>query len=241
MASYESLAQFYDLLTGDVPYDEFAAFYEKLLDAKERKVLLDLGCGTGTLSWLLASHGHEMICVDPSSDMLAAAAAKSVDAAAASAPMFICQSAEELDLFGTVSGAICSLDAVNYMPPGILPAVFARLHLFIEPGGVFAFDIHSPEHLMELDGETFVDEDKDVLCLWRAEFDKEENALFYGMDIFMREGSHWRRTQEEHIEYAHDPKELCTLLQEAGFCETNIITDGVQNEMGRLFITARRK
>lgn len=241
MAAYQSLAKFYDLLTCDVPYDEFAAFYKKLLGAEKGKTLLDLGCGTGTLSWIFASMGCEMICVDSSADMLAEASSKGENAQAASAPMFICQSAEELDLFGTVSGAFCSLDAVNYMSPEILAAVFSRLHLFIEPGGFFAFDIHSPGHLKQLDGETFVDESEDVLCLWRADFDEEANALFYGMDIFEREGRLWRRSREEHIEYAHDPGQLCSMLEDAGFCGANIITNGVQNEMGRLFITAKRK
>lgn len=241
MASYESLAQFYDLLTCDVPYDELAAFYEGLLELKFPSLLLDLGCGTGTLSWIMASRGHEVICVDKSPDMLAAAAAKRDEFPDAPAPMFICQSAEDLDLFGSVHGAFCSLDAVNYMPPEILPEVFAHLYLFIEPGGFLAFDIHSPEHLRALDGEIFVDENADVLCLWRADFIKDENALFYGMDIFISEGSLWRRMQEEHIEYAHEPEALCALLEKAGFSETRVIKDGIQSDMGRLFITARRK
>ena len=108
-------------------------------------------------------------------------------------PMFLCQEASELDLFGTVEGAYCSLDGMNYLPPEELPEVFSRLHLFIEPGGKFIFDFHSPERLRSLDGGTFVDEDEDMLCLWRAEFDEEEQALVYGMDIFRRKGKLWER------------------------------------------------
>lgn len=240
MSAYGPLAGWYDALTGDVPYGEFADFYEKLLhrEGRDTLTLLDLCCGTGTLTRLLAGRGHELIGVDASSDMLAVAQEKAEEESFPVKPMFLCQEASELDLYGTVEGAYSSLDGVNYIPPEELPEVFRRLHLFLEPGGILAFDIQAPEHLRELDGETFVDEDEDVLCLWRAEFDEEENALVYGMDIFSREGALWRREEEEHVEYAHAPEGLCALLEAAGFRDARVIRDGVQADMGRLFIRA---
>ena len=243
MSAYEALARSYDSLTGDVPYEAFAEQYETLLhrEGKERLTLLDLCCGTGTLTLLMARRGHELIGTDMSAEMLSEAQEKAAAAALAVPPLFLCQEAAELDLYGTVEGAYCSLDGMNYIPPEELPELFARLHLFIEPQGIFAFDIHSPAHLRELDGQTFVDEDEDVFCLWRAEFDEEENALFYGMDIFQRQGELWRREGEEHIEYAHDPAWLRQLLEQQGFTKVRIITDGVQSDMGRLFITAENR
>lgn len=241
MSAYESLARWYDALTGDVPYEAFADQYEALLhrEGKEHLTLLDLCCGTGTLTLLMAQRGHELIGTDMSAEMLSEAMEKAEGTHGPVPPLFLCQEAAELDLFGTVEGAYCSLDGMNYIPPEELEELFLRLHLFIEPEGIFAFDIHSPAHLRELDGHTFVDEDEDVFCLWRAEFDEEENALIYGMDIFQREGALWRREEEEHVEFAHDPVWLKQLLEEQGFTDVSILTDGVQHEMGRLFITAR--
>jgi len=238
--AYAGLAQWYDALTGDVPYKAFADFYEELLkrEGKRELTLLDLCCGTGTLTSEFAVRGHEMIGVDMSPEMLSEAQEKAQSLLCRVKPMYLCQEAAELDLYGTVEGALCSLDGMNYIPPEDIPEILHRLHLFIEPGGRFAFDMHSPEHLHDLDGQIFVDEDDDVLCLWRSEFDEEENALVYGMDIFERSGKLWRRRQEEHVEYAHTPEWIASLLEENGFHEVRIITDGIQSEMGRLFIVA---
>ena len=243
MSTYGPLAPWYDALTGDVPYGQFADFYENILhrEGKASLTLLDLCCGTGTLTCIMAQRGHEMIGTDMSPEMLSEAREKAEKCGAAIMPLFLCQEAAELDLYGTVEGAYCSLDSMNYLPPEELPELFRRLHLFIEPHGRFAFDIHSPEHLRALDGETFVDEDDDVLCLWRAEFDEEEQALFYGMDIFQRAGKLWRREQEEHVEYVHDPETVKAELETAGFTDVRILTDGVQSDMGRLFITAENR
>ncbi len=236
--SYGPMAASYDALTGDVPYGEFAGFYEELLsrEGKNNLTLLDLCCGTGSLTCLMAERGHEMIGVDISEEMLAVAAEKLADLDCAVKPMFLCQDAAELDLFGTVEGAYCSLDGMNYLPPEDLPELFARLHLFIEPGGKFAFDFHSPERLRSLDGGTFVDESEDMLCLWRAEFDEEESALVYGLDIFRRKGKVWERETEEHWEFVHEPEALEEMLRGAGFTDIRLITDGVQSGIGRWYM-----
>lgn len=240
--SYEALARWYDGFTRDVPYAAFADYYEALLrrNGKDRMALLDLCCGTGSMTLPLARRGHELIGVDASPEMLAVAAEKAARAGCPVAPLFLCQEAAGLDLYGTVEGAFCGLDGINYLPPGELPELFRRLRLFLEPGGVFAFDIHAPEHLRALDGEAFVDETEDALCLWRGEFDAEENALVYGMDIFSRDNGArlWRRETEEHIEYAHSPEQLSQLLKNAGFVEVELRADGPQHEMGRLFLRA---
>ena len=241
LSPYASLARWYDAFTADVPYQAFADYYEGLLrrEGRERLTLLDLCCGTGSLTLPLAERGHELIGVDRSPEMLALARSKAEALPLRVQPLFLCQAAEELDLYGTVEGALCCLDGMNYLPPEDLPEVFHRLHLFLEPGAVFAFDLQSPERLRSLDGGTFVDETEDALCLWRGEFDETENALFYGMDIFSRtpEGL-WRRTEEEHIEYAHDPAALRAALEGAGFRQTGLRRDGPQAAEGRLFLTA---
>ena len=240
--SYESLARWYDAFTADVPYARFADFYGGLLRREDKNIhtLLDLCCGTGNLTLPLGLRGYEMIGVDRSSEMLALAAEKMGREAFSVPPLLLCQSAEELDLYGTVEGALCALDGLNYLSPKSLETVFRRLHLFVEPGGVFAFDVHAPEHLRELDGGVFVDETEDALCLWRGDFDAEENALVYGLDLFVRESENglWRRESEEHVQYAHAPEMIAAALEKSGFTAVTIIRDGPQADMGRLFFRA---
>ena len=240
MSCYRFLAPWYDKLTGDVPYERFADFYEAEFrrNGGEFKLLLDLCCGTGTLTSTLSRRGYEMIAVDSSVEMLMEAQAKS--AGLETPPLFLCQDAAALDLYGTVDAAVCSLDGMNYIPPEDLPEVFRRLRLFVRPGGLLIFDIRTPDFLRSLDGDIFVDEQEDVLCLWRADFEEDLPAIIYGMDIFSRQGRLWQRESEEHVEYAHEPVALRALLEQAGFHDVCLRADCPQGDMGRLFITAIR-
>lgn len=241
MPCYGDLAAWYDQLTGDVDYAAFADFYEAAFrrDGGEFRLLLDLCCGTGTLTALMAQRGYELIGADASVDMLMQAQAKG--ASLETPPLFLCQRAEELDLYGTVDAAYCSLDGLNYLPPEALPEVFRRLHLFVRPGGLLIFDIRLPDWLRSLDGQVFVDEKEDLLCLWRADFDEERRAIVYGMDLFERRGRLWRRSSEEHVEYAHDPGALRALLEKAGFTDIELREDCPQGGAGRMFILAKRE
>ena len=242
MSCYGSLAEWYDQLTGDVPYSDFADFYEAEFQrcGGEFRLLLDLCCGTGTLTWEMARRGYELIGVDASVDMLMQAGEKAADNDVETAPMFLCQDAGELDLFGTVDAAYCSLDGMNYLPPEILPELFHRLRLFIRPDGLLIFDIRSPHWLESMDGQIYVDEQEDVLCLWRADLDEEENCIYYGMDIFSRVGELWRRDGEEHTEYIHSFEMLSSLLEKEGFENIRLCCDGPQGQFGRQFIIAKR-
>lgn len=240
MSCYGPLAAWYDQLTGDVPYGDFADYYEELFyrDGGEFHTLLDLFCGTGTLTCEMARRGYEMIAVDASVDMLTQAQEKLDSMELPVAPMFLCQEAASLDLYGTVDAAYCSLDGMNYIPPEELPELFHRLQLFIKPGGLFIFDLRSPEWLESMDGQLYVDEQEDVLCLWRSEL--EDEAIYYGMDIFSREGELWRRDSEEHVEYIHRFKALQKLLSDEGFTDIELTAKAPQGELGRQFITAKR-
>ena len=240
MNCYGPLAAWYDGLTGDIPYEQFADFYEAEFArcGGEFRLLLDLCCGTGTLTAIMASRGYEMIGVDASVDMLMQARDKSVGLSPA--PLFLHQAAEELDLYGTVDAAYASLDGINYLAPESLPEVFRRLRLFIRPGGLLIFDIRTPERLRNVDGQTYWDETDDLLCLWRATCDAEENAVTYNMDLFARDGELWQRSREEHIEYIHEPDSLLLLLSEAGFANPLICRNTPQADEGRLFIRAER-
>ena len=141
MSSYEGLAASYDALTTDVGYEKRADFLEKLFRRSRIPVhtVLDLACGTGTMTWLLTDRGYELIGVDGSEEMLAAAMEKSGQVEGIP-PIFLHQSMPQLDLYGTVDAAICCLDSLNYLTrPADVQRTFRRLHLFIAPGGLLVF------------------------------------------------------------------------------------------------------
>jgi len=160
MSSYDFLASCYDELTYDVDYSAWADYIEAHFQKRglPGKTVLDLACGTGSLTKELALRGYEMIGVDLSGDMLAEAAEKNRNLDAIP-PIFLCQSMDKLDLYGTIDACVCCLDSVNYVTnPKKLQKAFERVHLFLMPGGVFLFDINTPEKLTGLDGQIFLDE-----------------------------------------------------------------------------------
>ena len=222
MTAYGALARFYDSLMPAQAYAAWAEVCHTLFQPLGIRTVLDLACGTGRLSWILSEKGYEVIGVDRSSEMLAEAMARPEEHAGGVAPLFICQSMEELDLYGTVQAAVCSMDSLNYLAPEELREALRRVRLFMEPGGIFVFDIHTPEKLRSMDGENFIDESEDAFCVWSAEFSEEEGACDYVVDLFTREGRLWRRSTEEHREYAHDSEALCRLLESLGFSSVRV-------------------
>ena len=154
MSAYGALAAWYDALTRDVDYAAFADFYEQCFQQGRGAchTLLDFCCGTGTLTRLMAARGYEMIATDGSPDMLMQAQAHNADLPAdAVQPLLLCQEAAQLDLYGTVNAAYCSLDGIDYLPPEELPEVLHRLHLFVRPGGMLILDIRDPASFRALD------------------------------------------------------------------------------------------
>ena len=227
MSSYHALAGTYDALTGDVGYEKRADFLEKLFEKSHIpvKTVLDLACGTGTMTWILTGRGYELIGVDASEEMLAAAMGKSGSVEGV-APIFLHQSMPKLDLYGTVDAAICCLDSLNYLTnPKDVQRTFARLHLFVAPGGVLIFDINTVEKLMALDGQVFLDETEDTYCVWRPEF--RRGICTYYMDLFQQQSDgSWEREFEMHRERAYTVEELTAWLTEAGFGEIRTYGDG---------------
>ena len=227
MSAYEALAGVYDRLTEDVGYERRADYLEKLFKKSRLPVrmVLDLACGTGSMTEILMGRGYEMIAADASPDMLSAAREKT-EGKDGIPPVFLNQSMPELDLYGTVDAAVCCLDSLNYLTsPREVQRTFQRLRLFIAPGGILVFDVLSPSGLQELDGQVFLDEREDVYCVWRAEYEKRSHVCTYWMDIFtLRADGAWERSVEEHRERAYTVEELRAWLMEAGF--THIRTYG---------------
>ena len=229
MSAYGFLAQSYDALTRDVDYPALCDFLETQFRRAKCPVrtVLDLACGTGSLTWLLAARGYETIGVDLSEEMLAQAREKGGADFSGIPPLFLHQSMDKLDLYGTIDACVCCLDSVNYVTsPSRLKRAFQRVHLFLMPGGVFIFDVNTPAKLKKMDGQVFLDETDDTYCVWRAEYSPRRRICTYGMDIFRRgENGAWLRGQEVHREYAYETAELADYLREAGFQTIRVYGD----------------
>ena len=247
MSSYQQLAGAYDELTWDVGYEKRADFLEKLFRRSRIPVhtVLDLACGTGSMTWLLAGRGYELIAVDGSQEMLAAAREKNTPAEVP--PLFLHQSMPELDLYGTVEAAICCLDSLNYLTEAReVRETFRRLHLFIAPGGSLVFDVHALGKLEAMDGQVWLDEREDVYCVWRTEYSRRSRLLDYYVDIFSaRADGAWERSFEEHRQRWYSVSELTEWLTAAGFGEIRVYGDcrlRAPNETdGRIYISCIRK
>ena len=226
MDAYQNLAQSYDRLTNDVDYNAVVNFYFQLLEQENRKprTAVDLACGTGSVAILLAERGLRVTGVDMSEDMLSIASAKAQELAVP--PMFVCQQLQDLQLPRGVDLAVCALDSMNYITdPQDCAEAIRRVYKALNPGGIFIFDVNTPEKLRSMDGQVFLDEDDDVYCVWRGEFDEQTNICSYGMDLFQRSGNSWQRSFEEHREYAYTAAQLIQYLQQAGFTGIRIYGD----------------
>ncbi len=222
MSSYASLAGFYDQVMPEEEYLLWAECCDSLFRPRGIRTVLDLACGTGRLSWLLARKGYEVIGVDLSCEMLSVANQRGGEERVEVPPLFLNQAMQELDLYGTVQAAICSMDGLNYLPGDELRETLRRLRLFLEPGGILLFDLNTPDKFRAMDGETYAEETEDAFCVWRAELEEDGLSCVYGMDIFLREGKLWRREQEEHVEYVYPPEMISSLLEKAGFPKPNV-------------------
>ena len=226
MDAYKNLAASYDRLTNDVDYEATVAFYEEILrrECLAPRTVVDLACGTGSVTEILARKGYRVTGVDMSEEMLTEAAMKTMDME--QPPMYSCQLLQELRLPRGVDMAVCALDSLDYiLDPADCKEAIRRAYKALNPGGIFIFDVNTPEKLRAMDDQVFLDEDDDVYCVWRGEFDEETNICSYGMDLFQREGNMWRRSFEEHREYAYSQEQLTEFLKDAGFTHIRVYAD----------------
>ena len=226
MDAYKNLASSYDRLTNDVDYEATVEFYNEILkrEGVRPRTAVDLACGTGSVTVLLAKQGIRTVGVDMSEDMLTAAWEKVMDMD--EPPTFVCQKLQELRLPRGVDLAVCALDSLDYITdPADCAEAIKRAFKVLNPGGIFIFDVNTPEKLRAMDGQVFLDEDDDVYCVWRGEFDEQTNICSYGMDLFQRRGNLWERSFEEHREYAYSQEQLTNYLKQAGFSRIEVYAD----------------
>ena len=228
MDAYKELAASYDRLTNDVDYAAVVDFYQQILEREglRPRTCVDLACGTGSVSVLLAERGMDVIGVDMSEDMLTVAFDKACGLD--NPPRFVCQKLQELRLPRGVDLAVCALDSLDYVTdPEDCAEAIHRVYKVLNPGGIFIFDVNTPEKLRAMDGQVWLDEDDDVYCVWRGEFDESANICSYGMDLFQRQGDVWLRSFEEHREYAYSRQQLTDFLKAAGFTHIEVYADRV--------------
>lgn len=245
MNSYHILSAYYDRFTDDVGYAAWADFFEQIFarEGLSPRLVLDLACGTGSITALMAQRGYEMIGVDASEEMLMQAMNNTM--ALNPRPMFLHQRMESLDLYGTVDACLCSLDSINYVAdPEMLRKAFKRVELFLEPGGIFIFDINTPEKFQRINGHSYVREDGDVYCVWQCLLEGE--LCRYEFDIFTHSGGDsWTRYRETHTERVYQPDALRILLEQTGFTQINVYPElsltPVSGQEERLFFTARKR
>ena len=226
MEAYRNLAASYDRLTNDVDYESTVAFYWQILEREglTPRTAVDLACGTGSVALLLARKGLQVVGVDMSEDMLCEASQKAQEEE--NRPLFVCQKLQELSLPRGVDLATCALDSLDYITdPADCQEAIRRVYRVLNPGGCFIFDVNTPEKLRAMDDQIFLDEDDDVYCIWRGEFDESSNICTYAMDLFQRQGSHWQRSYEEHQEYAYSARQLTEYLRAAGFTNIEVYAD----------------
>jgi len=245
MNAYHALAASYDRLTNDVDYQATVEFYMQILEREGLKprTAVDLACGTGSVALLLARKGMRVTGVDLSEDMLCVAWQKAQDLA--DPPMFVCQPLQQLHLPVGVDLAVCALDSLDYITePADCAQAIKRIYKALNPGGCFIFDVNTPQKLKAMDGQVFLDEDEDVYCVWRGEFDEDTNICSYGMDLFQRQAGVWHRSFEEHREYAYTQEQLTGYLRQAGFTHIAVYGDRCFRSPGpdeqRMYIKARK-
>ena len=219
--SYDIFSSVYDILTENVEYERISNKICSLLhkNGVDRGLLLDLGCGTGTLSFLLEQRGFDIIGVDASEDMLVVANEKKYEDN--SSALFLCQKAEELDLFGTIQCAVSTLDTFNHI--GNIEKIekaISLVSLFMDMNGIFIFDMNTPyKHTKILGNNTFVYDMDEVYCVWQNSYDKASEKTDIDLDFFIKneDDDCFERYSESFSEYVYDINEIINIIKKCGF------------------------
>lgn len=245
MDAYTSFAEVYDMFMDNVPYEEWSRYLTELLKEYriEEGVVCELGCGTGKMTRLLADAGYDMIGVDMSEDMLAIASMENPQQI-----LYLCQDMRELELYGTVAAVVSVCDSMNYLlEEDDLLEVFQRVNEYLEPGGVFLFDLNTIYKYETLLGETTICENRpEGSFIWENYYDEEEQINEYDLTLFIQEKENlYRKFEETHYQRGYSMEKIRTLLEKAGMefvtaydaCTKNPPRENSE----RIYIVAREK
>lgn len=219
MASYESFARVYDLFMDNIPYGEWGAYLHELLQqyGVSDGLVLELGCGTGTMTEVLAGYGYDMIGVDSSPDMLEIALEKKE--ASGRDILYLMQDMREFELYGTVRAVVSVCDSMNYITePEDLLTVFRLVNNYLDPGGVFVFDMNTRYKYEEELGDAVIAENREESSfIWENWYDPETQINEYDLTLFIgREDGLYEKYEETHYQRAYEMDEVCRMLEMAG-------------------------
>ncbi len=246
--SYNCLASFYDSLTENVDYAVRSAYISNFFIRYgiTEGILLDLACGTGKIGIAFAQKGYDVIGVDASPDMLCKAQENAAQAGCSSI-LYLCQRMEDLDLYGTIRGCVCSLDSINHLlHEAAVLAAFQKVALFMEPGGIFVFDVNTVyKHQYVLGNQTFVYEEEDVFLVWQNQYDADTQTVDITLDLFEQDGEAYVRETECFAERAYPIETITGLLEQSGFEVLHIYDELTEcppkEDSQRVYLVARRK
>ncbi len=224
MRQYSVLATYYDKLNSGFDYDGYAGMAETLFKrngVKPGDLVLDLACGTGEVTCRLARRGYDMIGADISPEMLDVARSK------ARSILWICQDMRCFELYGTVKAVVCCLDSVNYLlTREDLLACFSTVHNYLEPGGLFLFDVNTKRRFLNVyANRDYILEDGNVFCGWRNDYNEKTGVCDFNLTLFVSNNNSIERYDEHQRERCWSEKTLISLLKKAGFTEPEIYSD----------------
>ena len=219
MDAYTGFAAVYDIFMDNIPYEEWCGYLHGLLKeyGVEEGLLLDLGCGTGTLTRLLADRGYDMIGVDLSDEMLEIAMEQ--ESEEPRGILYLLQDMREFELYGTVRAIVSICDSMNYlMEYEDLVQVLRLVNNYLDPGGVFIFDLNTIYKYRDTMGETTIAENREEgSFIWENYYDEEEMINEYDLTLFIREDDgRYQKYEETHFQRAYDLDEVKQAITEAG-------------------------
>ncbi len=244
--AYSSFAEVYDLFMSEIPYEAWHARVTEIL--REAGIcdglVLELGCGTGTFTGLLAADGYDMIGVDNSIEMLEIAAQKKESSGADI--LYLCQDMRAFELYGTVRAVVSVCDSMNYITEEEeLKTVFSLVNNYLDPGGILLFDLKTAYYFREVMGDcVLADNREEASYIWENYYYEDEQFNEYDLTLFLREENGLYRKQEEsHLQRAYGVDTIRRLLKEAGLEFVRAIDadtgDAVRADSERIYIVAR--
>ena len=219
MDAYSSFASVYDQFMDNVPYEEWAEYLTGLLGEYQVHdgLVLDLGCGTGSLTEILAKKGYDMIGIDNSEDMLQIAMEKRADSGLDI--LYLLQDMREFELYGTVAAVVSICDSMNYLEDHEdLVQALKLANNYLDPKGVFVFDMNTVYKYREQLGEQTIAENREESSfIWENYFDENEMVNEYDLTLFIREeDGRYSKYEETHYQKAFETREVLEAVKEAG-------------------------
>lgn len=219
MEAYSSFASVYDIFMDNIPYEEWAEYITELLKEYDTHdgLVLDLGCGTGSMTELLAEKGYDMIGVDNAEEMLEIAMEKR--AMSGYDILYLLQDMREFELYGTVRAIVSVCDSINYiLEEEELLEVFRLVNNYLDPKGVFVFDFNTTYKYQNVLGDATIAESReDCSFIWDNYYYEEERINEYELSLFIKEKDNlYRKYQETHLQKAYDLDTIKELVEKSG-------------------------